>query len=295
MTEESRPSVPPPSETGGRSDASVVTQFFLLPLAVVAGLTGIFFFYLALTRHPPTPADHLRTLRTGRFNQKWQAAFELSSLLRDGKGIRGDPALVRELAKAFRTSGQETASDPRVQRYLALALGNSGSAEAVPSLLEGARNKDVETRLYSLWGLARLQADAAGDMLRAGLKDKDASVRSVCAYGMGLLPSTGGSDELQGALQDPVDEVRWNAALALARRGDPGGLTILASLLDRSYLDRFPSMDAEQKVAVILSSISAIKILKTHDLDDRIQSLARSDPDRRVREAAGKRGDVESP
>src|SRR2546422_1048310 len=94
MTEEPLPSSPTPPPGGeSRSDASVVTQFFLLPLAVVAGLTGIFFLYMAVTRHPPTPADHLRTLRTGRFNQRWQAAFDLSSLLRDGEGVREDTSV----------------------------------------------------------------------------------------------------------------------------------------------------------------------------------------------------------
>jgi len=296
MTDEPRlPSPTTPTEGEGRSDASIVTQFFLLPLAVVAGLTGIFFLYLAATRHPPTPADHLRTLRTGRFNQKWQAAFELSSLLRDAKGIREDPALVRELVKDFRGSGQKTGSDPRVKRYLALALGNSGSVEAVPSLLEGARDEDVETRLYSLWGLARLKADVAGSLFREGLRDRDASIRSVCAYGLGLLPSAGGLEDLKGVLQDPVEEVRWNAALALARQGDASGISILASLLDRNYLDQFPSMDPDEKVSTILSSMMAIKMLKSNNLKGKIRSLARSDPDRRVREAAGRWRIEESP
>jgi len=289
MTEEPLPSSPTPPPGGeSRSDASVITQFFLLPLAVVAGLTGIFFLYLAVTRHPPTPADHLRTLSTGRFNQRWQAAFELSSLLRDGKGVREDPSLVQELVKVFLGSGQEASSDPRVKRYLALALGNSGSVEAVPSLLKGARDEDVETRLYSLWGLARLKADAAESLFRQGLRDRDASIRSVCTYGLGLLPGVDGLEDLKGALRDPVDEVRWNAALALARRGDPGGISILTSLLDRNYLDHFPSMDSEEKVSTIMSSMQAIKMLKLNDLEGKIHSLARSDPDRRVREAAGR-------
>lgn len=296
MTEGHRPSrQTPPTEGESRSDASVVTQFFILPLVVVAGLTGIFFLYLAATRHPPTPADHLKTLRTGRFNQKWQAAFELSSLLRDRKGIGEDPALVRELVKVFRGSGRASGTDPRMKRYLALALGNSGSPEAVPALLEGAKDADVETRLYSLWGLAHMKVEAAGSLFREGLKDSDASIRSVCTYGLGLLSSAGGSEGLKSALQDPVDEVRWNAALALARRGDPSGIAILTSLLDRTYLDRFPSMDSEEKVSVMLSSMLAIKMLNVNDLEGKIQSLARSDPDRRVRDAAGRWRIEESP
>ncbi len=140
-----------------------------------------------------------------------------------------------------------------------------------------------------------MRADASGSLFREGLKDRDASIRAVCAYGLGLIPSAGGLEALKGALQDPVDEVRWNAALALARQGDPGGISILTSLLDRSYLDHFPSMDSEEKVSIIISSMQAINMLKSHDLEGKIHSLARSDPDRRVREAAGRWRIEESP
>ena len=142
-----------------------MTQFFLLPLAVVAGLVGIFLLYTLATRQPPTARDHLRTLQSGRFNQRWQAAFELSNLLREGKDWRRDPALLRDVAAIFRSEAVHPNRDPRVRRYLALTLGNSDSREAVPPLLEALHDDDSETRLYATWGLARLAAPEAEPLL----------------------------------------------------------------------------------------------------------------------------------
>jgi len=280
------PASRPSPESDGRSDASVVTQFFLVPLAVVAGLVGIFFLFTMATRQSPGPRDHLNTLRSGRFNQRWQAAFELSNLLRGGTGLKEDSAFLPELVREFQKSAADSREDPRVRRYLALALGNSGSSEAVAPLLEAARGKDPETRLYALWGLARLGAAEADSVFRQGLKDPDSSVRSVAAYGMGVLPGSPDLDDLEALLQDTVDEVRWNAALALGRRGNPAGRTILDQLLDRKYLDRHPSMDSDEKSTTILNAMRALKYLKVNGLGDTFREMAERDPDPRVREAA---------
>src|SRR5262249_51633141 len=87
-----------------RTDRSVVTQFFLLPLAVVGGLVGVFLLFTRATRRPPTAEDYLRTLRTGRFNQRWQAAFELSNLIKDMASKDADTRLQGELVEVFKES-----------------------------------------------------------------------------------------------------------------------------------------------------------------------------------------------
>jgi HEAT repeat protein len=287
MSGEERPTGPiSPPEAGGRSDTSVVTQYFLLPLAVVAGLVGVFLLFTMATRRPPTARDHLNTLRSGRFNQRWQAAFELSNLLREGKGLQEDPAFVPDLIREFRKSASDPDEDPRVRRYLILALGNSESKAAVPPLLQAARGQDAEGRLFSLWGLARLRAPEAAPLFKAGLESPDPSVRSVSAYGLGVLPPVSGADDLKAALKDPVAEVRWNAALALGRNGDPSGSAILLQLLDREYLGRQPSMEAAERTDTMLNAMRALKYLKINGLENRMRRLADSDPDARVRQAA---------
>ena len=44
------------------------------------------------------------------------------------------------------------------------------------------------------------------------------------------------------------------------------GIGILGQFLDRTYLDRFPSMGAAEKSATILKALRAIKYLKIRDL-----------------------------
>jgi len=270
----------------GRSDARVVTQFFLVPLAVVAGLVGIFVVFAMASRHPPTLEDQLKTLQSGRFNQRWQAAFELSNLLRGATENQQRVPLVRALTRVFRQLESNPDTDPRARRYLALALGYSRSRQAVPALLQGTGDRDGETRIYCLWGLARLGAAEGEGLFHEGLSDPDPSIRSVSVYGLGMLPGSKGMEELREALTDKVEDVRWNAALALGRRGDSAGVKILADLLDRRYLARFTAMSSEEKTSAILNSLRALSLLNINGLDGKIQELARSDPDPRIRMAA---------
>ncbi len=288
------PSGGPAAGGEDRSDASVVTQFFVLPLLVVAGLVGIFLLFTMATRAKPTREEHLRTLQSGRFNQRWQAAFELSNLLKESKG-KVDAEFGGELLRVFETSLSNPDEDPRVQRYLALALGDAGWTGAVPSLVKAATSSaDHETRLYALWSLGQLQAPEAAGVLVAALSDKDSAVRSVSAFGLGRLASPEALEEVRGLLEDPVAEVRWNAALALARNGDPMGEPILIQMLDRKYLGEFSTLDAEEQRNLILNALRGLKQLKTLDLDEKLRRLATQDPDPSVRKAASSWTDVPS-
>jgi HEAT repeat protein len=280
------PSTPSGPETDGRRDSSVVVQYFLLPLAIVAALVGIFLLFVWATGSPPTARDHLRTLQTGRFNQRWQAAFDLANQIRKGDAAAKDPALVPDLVKVFRSAAEQTEEDPRVRRYLVLALGNAGSPEAVPALLVAAGDPDAETRLYALWGLARLGASDGLARFREAIRSPDSSFRSVGAYGLGAVEGPEGTEELREALTDPAEQVRWNAALGLGRKGDSGGLDILEKLLDRTYLNRFKAMEPEERTGTILNALAVLKHLRASQLRGTVERLERSDPDPRVREAA---------
>jgi len=111
-------------------------------------------------------------------------------------------------------------------------------------------------------------------------------VRSVSAFGLGRLASPEALEEVRGLLEDPVAEVRWNAALALARNGDPMGEPILIQMLDRKYLSEFSTLDAEEQRNLILNALRGLKQLKTLDLEETLQRLATQDPDPAVRKAA---------
>ena len=269
-----------------RTDMSVVTQFFLLPLAVVGGLVGVFLLVTMVTRRPATAEDYLTTLRSGRFNQRWQAAFELSNIIKRTPATQPDPKLEADLLKVFKESMESREEDPRVRRYLVLALGNAGSQEAVPSLIGAAQGSDSETRLYALSGLARLHANESKELFLQGLSDPDPAIRSVCAFGLGSLDASGSITQLTKVLEDPVEEVRWNAALALARLADPSGQDILVRLLDRKYLDTFPHLEPEDKSELILNALRGLKHLNVSGLEGKLKELSDQDPDPAIRGAA---------
>ena len=114
------------------------------------------------------PRQYLDEVRTGSANRRWQAAFELTKVLQAHK----DPALkdARFVDEAVRTFRESAGDDPRVRRYLALALGRLGDRRAVPALLEAAKDSaangphaDPETQIYAVWALG-----AIGDRRQAG-------------------------------------------------------------------------------------------------------------------------------
>src|SRR5256714_8960776 len=152
-------SAPPPFEPPLRqSTPFLVLQFFIFPLAIVAVCVTVFVIFGLIASEGKGPRQYLEEVRTGSANRRWQAAFELTKVLQAGR----DPALkdARFLEEAVRTFQESGADDPRVRRYLALALGRLGDARAVPELLLAARDAapqgarpDPDPQIYAVWAL----------------------------------------------------------------------------------------------------------------------------------------------
>src|SRR5688500_5282625 len=88
-----------------------------------------------------TPQGYLAEVRYGGWSRQWPAAYELSRLMADPK-VRADRALAPELVKAFEEAKD---GDPRVRRYLALAVGRLDPplpAEAVAGLVKALDDPD---------------------------------------------------------------------------------------------------------------------------------------------------------
>ena len=114
---------------------ALAVQFFLIPLVVVSVAVGVYVGFRSLMADSRTPQDYLNEIRTGGMERQWPAAYELSRLMDDPK-VRGDKSLARELVKAF---DEAKAGDPRVRKYLALAIGRLDPplpADAVAILLK---------------------------------------------------------------------------------------------------------------------------------------------------------------
>jgi len=291
---------PPVTETGGappppqgRNVPSRVLEFFFFPLVMVAVGVGIFVLFGLITSEAKGPRDYIGLIRTGDSNRRWQAAFELSKVIGGSKERRPtDPRLVTDMVSLFE---EAKADDPRVRRFLALALGRLGDARAVPALLEylaGVRRgegTDSETHIYAIWALGAIgDAKAVPDLVALAAHD-DPGLRKTAVHALRVFPAPEATAALEGALGDPVGDVRWNAAAALAHRGDRAAVPVLEQMLDREQLGQGEAVTAEQVEGILLQAIAGAALLPDPRLDARLQSLEQDDPSLKVR-AAARRG-----
>jgi len=287
----------PPGENGGETAPErhgapyLVLQFLVFPLAMVAVAVGIFVLFGLITSEGKGPGDYLDLIRTGSSNRRWQAAYELSKVIQQGEDPElEDPALVNRMVAAFEDAEDD---DPRVRRYLALALGRLGRPEAVPALLQyveasrvGGGDPDSETQIYAVWSLGAIEDPAAIPELVALAGDDDPGLRKTAVHALGVFDAAEATEALHVALGDPVEDVRWNAAAALARHGDVAAVPVVEQMLDRELLARSDTVTPEQAEEILLQGVAAAAFLRDPGLDGRLEALGEDDPSLKVRDAA---------
>jgi HEAT repeat protein len=271
---------------------ALAVQFFLIPLAVVAVAASVYIGFRSLLADARTPQEYLREVQAGGSNRRWPAAYELSRQMADPK-VRADKSLAPALVKAF----QNATGDAQVRRYLALAIGRLDPplpADAIADLTGALNDPDSETRISVIWALGS-SGDAAVVPRLVPLytaPDADAGIRKMVVYALGALPGDGQIDTLRTALQDAAPDVRWNAAVALARKGRHEGASVLKQMLDREYVEqtvkREVRLDADQDpiADVMISGLRAAATLKDESLKASITALSEHDRSMKVRDAA---------
>lgn len=276
---------------------ALAVQFFLIPLAVVGMVVLVYGGFRMLLSTERTPQELLSDVRVGGRERRWPAAYELSRLLSDPETETQFPGLGTDLVQAFSDSDGD---DPRVRRYLALALGrlNNPPTTAVVALLASLEDPDTETRIHVIWALASLGDETTVNDIARMYRSDDSGVRKMAVYALGILSPDGRDATLRTALEDPVADVQWNAAVALARHGSGDGMVIIRRMLDRSYVERMvtrtPTSEAniDPVSEVIVSGLQAAAALGASELRSSIEALSESDANLRVREVALKALDV---
>ncbi|MGE0455178.1 MAG: HEAT repeat domain-containing protein [Vicinamibacteria bacterium] len=271
-----------------QSTPFLVLQFFVFPLSIVAVCVAVFVVFGLIASEGRGARDYLAEVRQGGANRRWQAAFELAKLLQAGKDpALKDPRFIEELLLLFRDT---KADDPRVRRYLALALGRLGDRQAVPALAEVLResgpDSDSETVIFAAWALGALGDPAATPELARAAASGDAGVRKAAVHALGALPGEAAAAALRPALEDAALDVRWNAALALGRRRDPAALPLLAGMLDRDALERLPEVAPEQRDEALLQAVAVAAGFADEEIQAALARLRDADPNLRVRDAA---------
>ena len=281
MTEPSHDSVHS-TDVPKESPRTILFQFVVFPLGIVAVAVAIFFLFGRLASDEQTIPDYLNEVKSGGRRERWQAAYQLSQLINAGQAKKY-PNLSQDVAKIYADSKTD---DPRIRQYLSMVLGNLGDRRATPLLIDGLKDPSPEARIYAALALGRLRDPAAVPPLLGIFASDERDVRKAAAYALGEIGDPRALPALEGALNDPVADVRYNSAIALARMGDARSIGVLREMLDRSRLDQVQGMRPEQKEATMLAAIPAVKRVAPEEAQRLLAPLAGSDPSLTVRSAA---------
>ena len=280
-----------PAGTSLSTTPALAVQFFLIPLAVVGMVVLVYGGFRMLVTNERTPEEVLNDVRTGGRERRWPAAYELSRLLSNPQVEVSHPGLGSAIVEAFTASKGD---DPRIRRYLALAIGRlqNPPAEAIEGLVDGLSDSDTETTISVIWALAALGDPSVRRDIDGMYSSGDAGVRKMAVYALGALLDTESASTLRIALDDPEPDVQWNAAVALARLGLRDGLQVLRRMLDREYVERTVTRTAGTEATldpvseVMVSGLRAVGGLRAVTLRSEVEVLSVDDANLRVREAA---------
>jgi HEAT repeat protein len=270
---------------------ALAVQFFLIPLVVVGVTVLIYTGFRSLLADGRTATDYLAEVQHGGSSRRWPAAYELSRLMND-PAVRADRALGPALVDAFERAKDD---DPRVRRYLALAIGRMDPPlppEGIAVLTRALEDENTESRISAIWALGSSGDAAVVPRIEGLYKSEDAGIRKMVVYALGALPGQSQVAVLRSALTDEVVDVRWNAAIALARHNQRDGVPVLGQMLDRQYVAQAVTRGGSAESGddpvsdVMISGLRALAALKDGSLRASVEGLSQNDSSLKVRQAA---------
>ena len=279
-----------------------LAQFFIIPALIVALVVAIFLMFGLLSHEDKGAAEFLQEIRTKRGNDRWVAAYNLTRALGDDPGSAGQSAgagnaanagLTREIIAALKEEGKD---DPKVRKYLIIALERLGDPQAAPVIVESLKDPDPDVRLQSARALGVMAgtagtggiggvAGAVGPLAEL-LADEDPAIRKVAVYALGQTRDPSAILALVPRLEDPIEDIRWNAAVALAVLGDASGREVIMQMLDREHLEKVEGITDLQKEDALINGVQAAYLLRDGSFAPRVRELSRSDPSLKVRDIA---------
>src|SRR3954464_453719 len=270
---------------------ALAVQFFLIPLAVVGLTVTVYVGFRSLLANDRSAQEYLSEVRNGGSDRRWPAAYELSRLMGDPK-VRADRTLAPALVTAFEAAKED---DPRARQYLALALGGRDPPlppDAVAGLTKALESADGESRVSAIWALGSSGDASVVPPLEPLAASPDKGIRKMAVYALGALPGSAQLPTLQTALTDAEADVRWNAAVALARKGSHDGVAVLRQMMDRQYVEQQVKREVRQDedrdpiADVMISGLRAAATLKDEALKPSVTTLSQQDRSMKVRQAA---------
>ncbi|HTC21786.1 MAG TPA: HEAT repeat domain-containing protein [bacterium] len=285
MTE---PSQSTPSGSGGgegplyapETGFSLFLKLFIVPAAIVAVALGIFLLGTLAIQHPKSAQEYLEELRSDSTSRRWQAAYELSRMLNQGKKIQFDDNLRADLVKTFVEAKKD---DPRVREYLALVLGRMKEKSAVPALCDAVGDESSDVKIYSLWALGNIEDPAGGPVALQALSDPDPEVQRMAVGAVSALRYEPAKNLLEANLNSSNEGLKYDSAVALARIKDENAVPTLLYMMNLKATGQ-PGDEIIESAKI--AAIEGARELNDIGLHTKMIDLSKNDPDLKVREEA---------
>jgi HEAT repeat protein len=277
--------------------AGFIVQLFVIPAIIVAVVIVVWLLFGKLAGGERDAMEYVRLLRAP--NANWRAAnraaFELASLIQNDPKLANDPKLLGELTDLL-AHDLDHAENPEMTQYVALAIGKFQTLDArseggqkidpLPTLARALSDKQpTPVRIAAAASLAkhaarlegRLDDEEAVRALDEASENGEPDLRQMAVYALGFFGGTPAAQLLRDRLNDPDRFVRYNAAVALGRRGDPaarGTLREMLSTADLSQAIELPT-ETEKHNKIEAIELEALLALQT-SLDRKRPELVRS-------------------
>ena len=268
--------------------AGFIVQLFVIPAVIVFVVICIWLLFGKLAGGERDAMEYVRLMRASstNFRAANRAAFELASLLQNDPKLASDPKLLGELTDLLEHELDQV-ENPEMAQYVALALGRFNTLDAISksgekidpvSALDRALDAKytVGIRMAAAASLAKHAARLEGKLddpraveaLAKTGESEEPEIRQMAVYALGFLGGEPAAAALRVKLNDSDRFVRFNAAVALARRGDTASKGNLAEMLSSAALNQVVTLDsATEKQA----KIEAIELEALNALQDSLK------------------------
>jgi len=302
--DETAPTPPEASAAGNSPYRNLFVPLVVVPAAIVGSIVLVCLFFGAISGREASLAENLDRVVHGGQNDRKQAAFNMVRQIAENRQAKVEGhdlpwPLEADFPSKLRRAWEGSApSEPEIRLVLASLLAQIDDPEGVPNLvaLLDTSDKDDPDGSIRFNALANLGAlgDPRAEMpaIRVLQSGADPGLRAVAAVALQRIPGEAGREALKGALAESAFEVRANAALALATRGDPAGVSVLRDLIEKETYDAERGRDAAKFAEarrVSESRVAAIEgLARLRRPEDRaaLEGLADKESDLAVREAA---------
>ncbi len=292
-------------------------QLFLIPMIIVTIIVSVWLMFSWLAHMGSDPQKLVQDIRKMN-SSSWQKALVLANMLRNQEydHLKDDDKLAGDLADLLKTrldAGSEDDRGVKLRRFLCRAIGEFRTPVGMPVLLVAAKQeknpRDLEVRRSAVAAIAILTSNVGPETLQGNSdlvqtlievsrersengddKADRAALRSTAAFALGVLGGQEASDRLAQMTIDAEPDVRYNAAIGLARMGDPRATPVILQMLDPDNEQAVQGEKSEaaremKRLDVMTNAIRAsIKLRKQNqdwddaELLDRFKMLAKESP-----------------